>query len=869
MLTSRVSDRSREQILVVEQQKLLELITTGHPVDECLSAITAAATRLVPGACAAVIIADDARGSIDRVVSSSMHPSFGTALRGGRIGEALLSTCATAMYRGEPIACSDIASDVQWSNGWRNLCLECGLHACHSTPVFSAGGEAFASFALFFTQRHECDGWERSIGRFGAHFAGIALERENTASALRASQAQLESELADTRLIAHTSAELIREENIDALYEKIIDAAAAIMRSDFASMQLLHQDGRNGSAQLHLLASRGFDPRTAAFWRLVRVDSGSCCAEALRTGRRSVVADVRECDFIAGTQDEAVFALAGIRAVQSTPLVSRAGATLGMISTLWREPHQPSERDLRLFDILARQAADLLEHKLAEKALHESESRLRAFVAASSDAMFRMNADWSEMRYLDGRNFLADTSAPSKMWLQAYVHPDDRPEFAAAVQAAVSAKAPFELEHRVIRIDGTAGWASSRAVPLLDEKFDVIEWFGAAQDITARKQAEEQQQLALRTSERIVETLQTAFLPQSLPQSASLHFDALYLPGEGELVGGDWYDAERLPDGRFLISVGDVTGHGLAAAVVAAKLRQAATVSAFASHDPADILKNMNRVLRFQYPGVYVTAIVAIVDANCTHLSYACAGHPRPLLATKSDAAAVALADGGLPLGVQDDLGVETCRVAIPANSVIAFFSDGLIEFARDAVAAEERLKNALASLIDRPDLERPAATILKEMLGDAHSTDDIVLLLARFCERQKEWQFHSNDVGAARTARRELMAFAQQLDGDSETGFAAVTILGEALANAVRHAAGPVRVAVDGAIDTLVLTVTDSGPGWEGGVFAAPRDPLAENGRGLFLMKSLAEDLTIHPGPDGGTQLRARIRITHSKPAD
>lgn len=135
--------------------------------------------------------------------------------------------------------------------------------------------------------------------------------------------------------------------------------------------------------------------------------------------------------------------------------------------------------------------------KRAEEALRQSEERFRALVSASSDVVYRMSPDWTEMRYLGGGGFLADTKTPSKGWLQQYIHPDDQRDVWAEIQKAIRGKSLFQLEHRVRRVDGSLGWTLSRAVPLLDANSEITEWFGAASDITARKQAEE----ALRESD--------------------------------------------------------------------------------------------------------------------------------------------------------------------------------------------------------------------------------------------------------------------------------------------------------------------------------------------------------------------------------
>ncbi|ACU61865.1 PAS domain-containing sensor histidine kinase [Chitinophaga pinensis] len=160
-------------------------------------------------------------------------------------------------------------------------------------------------------------------------------------------------------------------------------------------------------------------------------------------------------------------------------------------------------------------ANDVTEQVVARKRLEESELRFRALVMATSDVVYRMNPDWSEMQNLVGRGFLTDTEVPTPDWLKKYIHPDDQPHVQALIKKSVQTHSVFELEHQVFRQDGAIGWTFSRAIPIHDEAGNIIEWFGAASDITQRKRFEQELESTrdeLRVSKRLYEAV-TASTP--------------------------------------------------------------------------------------------------------------------------------------------------------------------------------------------------------------------------------------------------------------------------------------------------------------------------------------------------------------------
>ena len=205
------------------------------------------------------------------------------------------------------------------------------------------------------------------------------------------------------------------------------------------------------------------------------------------------------------------------RACWSFPIHTAGKKFIGTLAIYSRQPREATKHDREIGELLARTASIIISRhqeqearRAAENALRESEARFRAFTSATSDVVYRMSADWREMRHLQGREFIADTLESNRNWQNKYIHPDDQPRMMEAIQKAIRCKSVFELEHRVIRKDGSPGWVCSRAIPILDHNDEIVEWFGAASDVTQRKQAEATQQMLVNElNHRVKNTLAT------------------------------------------------------------------------------------------------------------------------------------------------------------------------------------------------------------------------------------------------------------------------------------------------------------------------------------------------------------------------
>jgi anti-sigma regulatory factor (Ser/Thr protein kinase) len=327
-----------------------------------------------------------------------------------------------------------------------------------------------------------------------------------------------------------------------------------------------------------------------------------------------------------------------------------------------------------------------------------------------------------------------------------------------------------------------------------------------------------------------------------------------YLPAEAALhIGGDWHNAQRLPDGRIMIAVGDVVGRGLAAATVMGQLRSAVSACALRCTTPADLLDCLDEFAA-EIPGASSTTIgLAFVDVERQTLDYVSAGHPPPVFVSPDGQVRVLdcavtwpLAIGRMPRG---QIGAT---VPFPPGSLVLLYSDGLVE------RRAETLDTGIARLVEvvRAHWNVPMDALCDRILSDllhGHLRDDDIALLALRSPVAAPELFLMK-VNAAPDAvgrvRERLRAWLDGMALAPDDQLAVLVAVGEACTNAIEHAYGDgdanlFRVEASVRDGSVVCCVTDTGA-WKDNATRTAR------GNGLTIMRELMDEVQVNRRPTG-----------------
>ncbi|MDC7340373.1 SpoIIE family protein phosphatase [Streptomyces lydicus] len=352
-------------------------------------------------------------------------------------------------------------------------------------------------------------------------------------------------------------------------------------------------------------------------------------------------------------------------------------------------------------------------------------------------------------------------------------------------------------------------------------------------------------------------TLQRNLLPQHLPEQSAVDLAYRYLPSDDRAgVGGDWFDVIGLSGTRVGLVVGDVVGHGLEAAATMGRLRT--TVRALAQLDlsPDELLSRLDDLVGQSADAgpddvaTGVTCLYAVYDPVSRRCTMARAGHLPPAVVEPGGGLSFPELPAGPPLGL-GGLPFESLEIELPVGSLIALFTDGLVEGRDRDIERGLRTLGQVLTDHDRP-LDELCDRALAELLPDGPGADDSALLLVRTRElgvRQvTAWELPAEPAAVGRA--RELATRQLREWGLEELTYTTELAVSELVTNAIRHASGPLhlRLLRD---RTLLTEVSDTGHTSPHLRHAASDD---EGGRGLFIVAQLVQRWGTRYTPYGKT---------------
>ncbi len=343
--------------------------------------------------------------------------------------------------------------------------------------------------------------------------------------------------------------------------------------------------------------------------------------------------------------------------------------------------------------------------------------------------------------------------------------------------------------------------------------------------------------------------LQRSLLPDALPAIEGLDFAGRYnAGGVGLAVGGDWYDAVRRPDGILHLTVGDVAGRGIPAAVLMGQLRNAFRALAYDYTSPVEIAGRLTRLVPLD--GM-ATAVFLTLDPYTGEVAYSSTGHPPSLLLDVETDTVTRLDQANAPpLGWATADELREARFTLPANGAVLAYTDGLVE--RRGVSIDDGIDRLAELLRDGSDLAAAEAAdrLLDYLVIPLSATDDIALLLVRHVGVPALMEIEiSADSTLMHGVRSRLRTWLDRRGFGEEQQTDAVLAVSEACNNAIEHGyaerSGTIKLRFEHRADLLTFTIEDEG------MWRTP-EPDPTRGRGTLIMKATMDRTTIERNGSG-----------------
>ncbi|MBM4094759.1 MAG: PAS domain S-box protein, partial [Planctomycetes bacterium] len=364
--------------------------------------------------------------------------------------------------------------------------------------------------------------------------------------------------------------------------------------------------------------------------------------------------------------------------------IASATTLLGVIDLYVNDSHEKQQSEADFLRTVASLLAGIIRRRQAESALWESEERFQLAVRGTDAGIWDWNlttnrvyfsARWKQMLGYDEQEIKDDF----REW-ERLLHRDDLERALRTIGDYLAGRtSDYELEHRLRHKDGTYRWILARGAAVRDEQGNVYRMVGSHLDITQRKRSE--QMLRERESQLLAaQRIQEYILPRAAPDVAGFDMAGKLIPAE--FAAGDYFDYVRLPDGTLGVVVGDVSGHGVGAALLMATISAHLRSYAEEHSNVEEILQHVNSFLCREVEDVhFVTFFFARLDPQLRTLHYINAGHPRGHVLNASGALKAVLDRGTMPLAVMEDITFELHGpIQLEAGDVVLLITDGFLE---------------------------------------------------------------------------------------------------------------------------------------------------------------------------------------------
>lgn len=745
-----------------------------------------------------------------------------------------------------------------------------GLRSSLRVPIVVSGEAEMILILSWQTVISEPDASTLVLVRRFADQAGLAVEQ----LARRQAQAEASRRTVEALRLQELTAALMHAATPNDVGIICLEHALAAVGADAG---FVVRSGEK-NATLDVIASLGFPDEELGAWSALSLDMDLPAARAITVGAPVWALTV-----------EAMSAFTAVRGFHDAgwaalPLRT-SSRVLGAVQLVFRTETEANEQAMARLESVIAQCSLALERSTlldSEHRLRRRSERLQTITAALSNALTRADVaevliesvvgaikaegaavvlvdDGTHLHELLGWHGYAD--AVAERWLEAPLdadtpqgralrrlapeHDETDPGQKGSFGPVATGHASFVFVPLVLGRRPIALLVASSAKPLgidaLDRDFLGALAGQAAQALDRARRFE--------TEQAIAETLQQSVLPTTLPDLAGAQLAGRYLPGTRALeVGGDWYDAILLANGRLGLVVGDVVGKGVRAAATMGQLRNAIRAFSLDRFKPASMLGRLSRLADEVIETTFATVVYAELDLETGVCRYSSAGHPPPIVASLDGRIEFLEQGRGLPLGTGMSPTYRQGVVELEQGSVVVLYSDGLIE--RRGRSLDEGLERLRDAVDDGPrDPELLVEHILERLL-EADRGDDVVVLVTRLlpvAPRPLGLRLGGGE-GSLRHVREALRTWLEGAPISPMDAHDVVLATWEACANAAVHSGGAeagYRLSAE-LDDGVVRVVVDDSGSW-----LPPVEP-TDRGFGLRLMRSLMSSVEIVPGPEG-----------------